>query len=86
MPQGDSLISSIKWPWETSLPVSLNVFYDKKHEYICFRGGDLKGFGDNNLKTERGGTSRSVLLKAFHHKEHEYIWFSGWDLNGFRDV
>ena len=33
-------------PWETSLLVLVNVFYDKKREYIWFRGGDLKGFGD----------------------------------------
>ena len=33
-------------PWEATLLVLLNVFYDEKLEYIWFRGRDLKGFGD----------------------------------------
>ena len=33
-------------PLRSSLSVLLNVSYNKIHEYIWFRGGDLNGFRD----------------------------------------
>ena len=81
--------------WETSLPVLLNVCYDKKHEFIWFRGGYLNGFRDIKpftnwtgwgMPRNATGDFQSVLLNASYHNEHEYIWFRGGDLNSFCDI
>ena len=53
---------------------SLNVSYHKKHEYILFRGGDLKGFKDIRAKesVEPGHASSSALESGISNFKLSY--------------
>jgi hypothetical protein len=53
------------------------------HEYIWFKGGDLKLL-KSSLQVGGGVCPRGLSYKAFNlptHPDHKYIWLRGGDLN-----